>query len=59
MTFCVFLQNNWNALHCAARGGHVNVVNWLCHRYPNMITQTNNVCKHSIQNTIIKMLQLV
>jgi len=55
--FCVFSQVKWNALHCAAFGGHVNVVNWLCHRYPNMITQIDTVCKHKIQNICNKMLQ--
>jgi len=46
--FCVFLQDGWNALHCAALGGHVNVVDWLCTKYPNMTTKTSNVSKHKI-----------
>jgi len=52
---CVFLQYGQNALHHAAAGGHVIVVDWLCNKYPNMITQTDNVSEHKIQN-IIKLL---
>jgi len=45
--FWVFLQDGWNALHCAAFGGHVDVVDSLCQRYPSMITQTDKVSKHN------------
>jgi len=49
----VFLQDGWNALYLAAFGGHVNIVEWLCLRYPNMIRKTNNVSNHNYS----KMLQ--
>ena len=45
---CVFLQGGYNVLHCAAMQGHVNVIDWLCKRYPNMITQTDHVSEHKI-----------
>ena len=39
----MFLQRGWTALHHAARGGSADVVDLLLSRYPDMITQTDNV----------------
>jgi len=50
--FYAFLQFGQNALHCAVKGGHINVVDWMWFRYPNMYTETTNVSKHNIQNII-------
>ena len=50
--FCVFLQNEWTALHCAANNGHSAVVDLLLNRQPNLITQTSNVSEQIIQFSI-------
>ena len=43
----MFLQNGWTALHVAASGNNIDVVNLLLMKDPTLINQTskvNNLC---------------
>ena len=43
MMCCVFLQSGWTALHVAAKGNSVDVVNLLLMKGPTLIKQTGRV----------------
>ena len=45
----MFIQNGWTALHCAAAGGHPDVVDLILNNNPGMITQTDKVSQQIIQ----------
>ena len=40
---CVFIQQGWNALHCAACGGHAKIFRFLINHHPDLLTGTDNV----------------
>ena len=40
---CVFIQDGWNALHCAARGGHEEIFTFLFNHHPDLFKATSNV----------------
>ena len=46
---CVFLQHGETALHKAALYGHVDVVNLLLIKNPDLVLQTDNVREQIIQ----------
>ena len=53
----VILQDRENALHLAAKSGHVNAINILLSKNTDLITQTDNVSEHFVHTYIRSYLQ--